>query len=110
MEYYVILVLVLVLAAILLYLYNHNRKLTKQIETLQEVLAIKDKTIANFEASRVAVKDVIENFSIHEEVMHLLQSGKSREEVAKTLGVSLGKIELIVKFDKIKREKTTTSA
>jgi hypothetical protein len=109
MEYYIILVPVLVLASILLYLYNSNKKLTKHLETLKEVLAIKDTTISNLEASRVAVKDVIENFSLHEEVMKLLEAGESRESMAEKLGIPVSKIELIIKFDKIKKEQISAS-
>ena len=68
-------------------------------------MAVKDTTIANFEASRVAVKDVIENLSSHEEVMQMVDAGESRIAVSEKLGIPLNKIELIIKFDKIKKEK-----
>ncbi len=104
MEYTIILVLVFSLAVILLYLYNNNRKLADQIKILKEVLAIKDTTISNLEASRVSVKDVIENLSSQEEVMGLVEAGESRESISEKLGIPLNKIELIIKFDKIKKE------
>ena len=104
MEYTIILVLVFILAVILFYLYNNNKKLIEQIKTLKEVLAIKDATISNLEASRVAVKDVIENLSSHEEVMQLVERGESSENISEKLGIPLNKIELIIKFDKIKKE------
>ena len=109
MEYTIILVLVFILAVILIYLYNNNRKLVEQIKTLNEVLAIKDTTISNLEASRVSVKDVIENLSSHEEVMQLVDAGESRESISEKLGIPLNKIELIIKFDKIKKEQTSAS-
>ncbi len=109
MEYTVILILVLILASILFYLYRNNKKLTKQIETLKEILIIKDTTISNLEASRIAVKDVIENFSLHEEVMKLIEAGESRETVSEKLGIPASKIELIIKFDKIKKEQSNAS-
>lgn len=82
-----------------------NRKLKTEIRVLKEVLAVKDTTISNFEASRVAVKDVIENLSAHEEVMALVEAGESREEISEKMGIPVNKIELIIKFDKIKKEK-----
>ncbi|SFV59999.1 hypothetical protein MNB_SV-8-74 [hydrothermal vent metagenome] len=109
MEYTIILVLVFILAVILLYLYNNNRKLAEQIKILKEVLAIKDTTISNLEASRVSVKDVIENLSSQEEVMGLVEAGESRESISEKLGIPLNKIELIIKFDKIKKEQTSAS-
>lgn len=82
-----------------------NRSLKKELKVLNEVLAVKDITISNLEASRVAVKDVIDNFSAHEEVMVLVIAGESRESISKKLGIPVNKIELIIKFDKIKKEK-----
>jgi len=95
-------ILVLLLLVMLLV---KNRKLKTEIRVLKEVLVLKDTTISNFEASRVAVKDVIENLSAHEEVMALVDAGESREEISAKMGIPVNKIELIIKFDKIKKEK-----
>jgi len=95
-------VLVLVLLVMMLV---KNRKLRTEIKVLKEVMALKDATISNFEASRVAVKDVIENLSVHEEVMALVEAGESRAEISEKMGIPVNKIELIIKFDKIKKEK-----
>jgi len=89
----------------LLLMFFRNAKLKQKIKMLNEVLALKDTTISNLEASRVAVKDVIENFSSHDEVMELVGAGESKENISKKLGIAINKIELIIKFDKIKREK-----
>ena len=95
-------VLLLVLLVMMLV---KNRKLKTEIRLLKEVMALKDATISNFEASRVAVKDVIENLSAHEEVMALVEAGESRAEISEKMGIPVNKIELIIKFDKIKKEK-----
>jgi len=95
-------VLVLVL---LIVLFFKNRALKTEIKKLREILVLKDTTIANFEASRVAVKEVIENISSHDEVMALVDAGESRAEISKKLHIPENKIELIIKFDKIKKEK-----
>jgi hypothetical protein len=102
---YIIIGLVFILALILITLIFSNRKLKREVKVLKEVMAVKDTTISNFEASRVAVKDVIENFSSHDEVMELVIAGESRESISKKLGIPANKIELIIKFDKIKKEK-----
>ena len=104
MEYIIIGVL-LVIALVFTMLIISNSKLKKELKVLKEVLAVKDTTISNFEASRVAVKDVIDNFSSHNEVMELVEAGESRESISKKLAIPVNKIELIVKFDKIKKEK-----
>ena len=92
---------------LLIFMVFKNIKLKKEIQMLKEVLAVKDTTISNFEASRVAVKEVIENFSSHDEVMKLLEAGESRADISQKLGIPVNKIELIIKFDKIKKEKHT---
>ena len=103
---YIVIGLLVLLVLVLLGLLSENRKLKKQNEVLNQVLETKDVTIANLEASRVAVKDVIENFSISDEVMAGIEDGESREEISQRLGIPVSRIELIVKFDKIKKEQT----
>ena len=95
-------VIALILLIVMLF---KNRTLKTEIKKLREILTLKDTTIANFEASRVAVKDVIENISSHDEVMALVESGESRAVIAEKLDIPENKIELIIKFDKIKKEK-----
>jgi len=102
---YIIIGLIVILALVLTTLIMSNKKLKKEVKVLKEILAVKDTTISNFEASRVAVKDVIDNFSSHAEVMGLVEAGESRESISEKLGIPENKIELIVKFDKIKKEK-----
>jgi len=96
--------IIAVLALVVLYLVVVNSKLKKEKKVLQDILEVKDTTIQNLQASRVAVKDVIENLSAHDEVMALLEEGKSREEIADELGIPISKIELIIKFDRIKKD------
>ena len=82
-----------------------NRSLKKEITVLKEILEVKETTSTDIEASDVAVKEVIDNFSTHDEVMELVEAGESRESISEKLGIPANKIELIVKFDKIKKEK-----
>jgi len=89
----------------LIVMFFKNRSLKKEIIVLKEILEVKETSISNFEASDAAVKDVIENFSTHDEVMKLLVAGESRESISEKLGIPANKIELIIKFDKIKKEK-----
>jgi len=101
---YVVLGLLLLLTGVLFYLYDNNKKLMKENKVLQEIIEVKDITISNLQASRVAVKDVIENSSAHDEVMQLIDAGESRESISEKLGIPVSRIELIIKFDKIKKE------
>ena len=95
-------ILVLILLIMMLF---KNRTLKTEIKKFKEILALKDTTIENFEASRVAVKDVMEHISSHDEVMALVDAGESRATISEKLGIPENKIELIIKFDKIKKEK-----
>jgi K+-transporting ATPase c subunit len=82
---------------------SKNSKLAKENKKLNEILEVKNTTISNYEASRVAVKDVIENFSSLDDVMELINAGESKASVSEKLGIPVSKIELIIKFDKLKK-------
>jgi len=101
----IVLGLLVLLVVILLILMSKNSKLASENKKLTEVLAVKDVTIANYEASRVAVTDVIENFSSLDDVMALINAGESKASVSEKLNIPLSKIELIIKFDKLKHKK-----
>jgi len=101
---YVEIGIIAALLLFILYLFSVNSELKKEKKVLQEILEVKDTTIQNLQASRVAVKDVIENLSAHDEVMALVDAGKSRTEIADELGIPASKVELIIKFDKIKKD------
>jgi len=100
----IILTLLVLLIVVLIILAAKNSKLAKENKVLKEILEVKDTTISNLQAQRVSVKDVIDNFASTDDVMARIHEGKSREEVSKELGIPLSKVELIIKFDKIKKE------
>jgi cell division protein FtsB len=95
---------VIVLLILLLLSYSSNSKLRKENQLLREITKTKDKTVENLQASRVAVKEVIENLSNHEEVMALVEAGETIPDIAQKMGIPENKIELIIKFDKIKKD------
>jgi len=99
----VVLGLLALLVVILFILINKNSKLNKENQQLTEILEVKNITIANYEASRVAVKDVMENISSLDEVMSLINAGESKASVSQKLGIPISRIELIMKFDKLKK-------
>ena len=98
-----VLSLLALLVIILFMLVSKNSKLAKENKKLSEILDVKNVTIVNYEASRVAVKDVIENFSSLDDVMGLIDAGESKAAVSEKLGIPVSKIELIIKFDKLKK-------
>jgi uncharacterized protein (DUF433 family) len=73
---------------------------------LKKIIELKTESIENYKASRVAVKDVLENLSVSQKVMKLLDEGIDKEEIAKRLDIPMNKVELVIKFDKIKKDKT----
>ena len=98
-----ILGLVAILFVLVFTLLSKNSTLKSENKKLAEIMEIKDTTIANYEASRVAVTDVIENFSALDSVMELINAGESKASVSAKLGIPVNKIELIIKFDKLKK-------
>ncbi len=97
--------IVILLFLLLIYVYKNNRKLSQEIKVLKQILELKETTVSNLQTSRVSVKDVIDHFSSHDEVMNLINAGESRESISKKLGIGMNKIELIIKFNKIKKDK-----
>ena len=57
------------------------------------------------EAAELSNETEETHFSESEEVMHLYNLGTEREEISRRLAVPMNKINLIIKFDKIKKEK-----
>ncbi len=100
---FIVLGLLALLVVILIILISKNSKLNKENQHLTEILEVKNITITNYEASRVAVKDVMENFSSLDDVMSLINEGKSKEAISDKLGIPVSRIELIIKFDKLKK-------
>lgn len=103
---YTVMGLLVILVLILFALLANNNKLKKENTLLSEILLTKNATITNLEASRIAVQEVIENFSISDEVMEGIKAGESREAISQRLGIPVSRIELIVKFDKLKKDKS----
>jgi len=95
--------LIAILFVIVFTLLSKNSKLKSENKKIKEILAVKDTTISNYEASRVAVTDVIENFSTLDSVMERINAGESKASVSEKTGIPLNKIELIIKFDKLKK-------
>ena len=98
-----VLALIVLLIVLLFGQMTKNSKLTKENKKLNEILEVKNITISNYEASRVAVKDTIENSASSNEVMDLIHAGESKTAVAEKLGIPISKIELMIKFDKLKK-------
>ncbi|MFK5976757.1 MAG: sigma-70 family RNA polymerase sigma factor [Sulfurovum sp.] len=88
---------------IIVTMFYTNKKLKDDKRELYGILALKDQTIFNYEASRVAVQDVIENISLIDKVTPLLKDGNSREEIAQKLNIDTKRVEIIVKLDKLKK-------
>ena len=101
----VVLVLLALLVMILFGLAKKNSKIVKENILLKEILQVKDATIAKLEAQRTLVGDLKDNMASSEDVLQRVEEGKSREEISKELGIPLSKVELIIKFDEVKRSR-----
>lgn len=99
----IVLSIIVLLIIVVMIQMSQISKLKKENKKLYEILEVKNATIANYEASRVAVKDVIENISSLDSVMELINAGESKAAVSEKLGIPISKIELIIKFDKLKK-------
>ena len=97
--------LLIVLMIILFILVSKNYKLSMENKKLKEIISAKNRTIDNYKASRVAVTEVVENFSSTDDVMKLINQGESKKDISQKLNIPISKIELIIKIDKLKNKK-----
>ncbi len=102
---YILSAIIILLLIVIMAISFINRRLKKEIGIFQELIALKDTTISNLKASRVTVKDLMENIFSIDKVMSLIGSGHSRESISKQLNMPLSKIETIIKLDSLKKEK-----
>lgn len=102
---YVILGALLLLVLILFALLRTNGSLKKENGKLRELLRTKEKMIEKLEDSKIIIKETTDNPSLHNEIVSLLGTGESKEAISEKLNIPLSKLELIVKFDAIKKEK-----
>lgn len=96
-----LLIIILIILPVTVNLFFNNRSLKREKGKLEEIL---ETTIKNYKASRVAVEDVVKNFSMLDEVISRIDKGKSKSEIAKELNISIEKIDIILKLDKIKNK------
>jgi len=96
----IILSLLAVLVFILFIFLRKNSKLYAENNKLLQTLELREITIANYEAS-----SVLENFSSMDEVLAYIESGESKVKASKKYKISLSKIELMVKFDRLINKK-----
>lgn len=97
----IFLVVFITILIIVILIYNNN-KLQDDKRELYGILAFKDQTISNYEASRIAVQDVLENISLIDKVIPLIKDGQSREEIAKSLNIDIKRVETIIKLDRLR--------
>ena len=93
-----LLFLALLSISLLLYL---QYKLKQENKQLKKILEVKDLHIANHEASRVTVQEVVDNFLSLDVVMSSVQKGESKASISQRLSLSKESIERIIKLDKI---------
>ena len=105
----IVLGLLAISAIVLFVLIRENRRQKEENEKLKERLEAKETIMQDLEASRVVAEEMTEELSISEEVMAGIDAGLSREEVSQNLGIPVNRIELIIKFDKIRKAQTNVS-
>lgn len=106
---YIFLGLLVLLAIVLVGQVRENRRQKEEKERLKEILEEKEMTIQNLEASNAVAEEMTEDLPISEEVMAGIDAGLSKEEVSQNLGIPVNRIELIIKFDKIRKAQTNVS-
>ena len=104
----ILIVVSVLLVFLVLMMFKTQKKLEAEIKSLKKELENKEETEMYLRhTSTVSEEEEAEHehFTLHEEVMHLLNLGTDKTEISEKLNVPQNKIDLIIKFDKIKKEK-----
>ena len=105
----ILIVVSVLLVFLVLMMFKTQKKLEAEIKSLKKELENKEETEMYLRHTPAAVAEEEEaeheHFTLHEEVMHLLNLGTDKTEISEKLNVPQNKIDLIIKFDKIKKEK-----
>gem|GEM_PF-6552908 len=96
----VLLASVLILTVALIIVYSNYKGVKSEKEVLEEIVRVKDKTIENYKKVR---GNVIE--SEDEVVVKYAKEGMDVEQIARKLDMPSSKVEMILRFDEIKRKK-----
>ncbi len=101
--FFALFLLVLLWLIVLLF---KNSALKKEIKALKVKLSEQEEALPEVVEEPTTVKDEpAEQHYAADEIMKLLEAGESREAIAEQMGIALNKLDLIIKFDKIKKEK-----
>ena len=95
------LIVTAVLLAVVTVLVWALARLKRRISMLERIAQVQEQTIENYKTGRVTLKEALGVVEQKEEALKLLQEGKSKEEVAKALGVQVGAIETMIKLQQI---------
>jgi len=83
---------------------NSLKKAKKNILYLKQMLESKEETILEIKEAQ----NHMEGFSLRLEVIRLSEKGMSKKKISKKLDMPLNKVELILKFNQIKKEQYHT--
>ncbi len=102
----VLIVVLLLLIMLSWALFSSNLKLEKELKEVKKTLKKKTKKrnvdLPEPETAVMSKEETEHSFSA-EEVMEMVNQGISKEEISEMLSVPVSKIELVIKFDKIKK-------
>lgn len=106
----VLIVVSVLLVFLVLAMFKTQKKLEAEIRSLKKELENKEETELYLRHTPDVTEEKKEeeepgHFTLSEEVIHLLNLGTSKEEISAKLNVPQNKIDLIIRFDKIKKEK-----
>ena len=94
----IVIMVLLVVVAVLVWMLA---RLKRRISVLERIAQVQEQTIQNYKSGRVALKEALGMVEQKERALALLREGKSKEEVAKTLGVQVGAVETMIKLQQI---------
>ncbi|MEA3419908.1 MAG: sigma-70 family RNA polymerase sigma factor [Campylobacterota bacterium] len=96
---------VVVLAIVVIfYLLKQQRELKKEIALLQEITEVREKTIENLQIREKDTEPIVDLLTTHDKVIEMFESGESIESISEQLKIPQSKVEMTLKFEKMKKD------
>ena len=96
---------VIALAAVaIVYLLWRHHGLKKEITLLQKITEAREKTIENLQAREKDMEPIVDLLATHDRVVEMFESGESIESISEQLKIPQSKVEMTLKFEKMKQD------
>lgn len=88
----------------ILYLLRESRRLKKELSSLQEICKARQNTIEHLQKQDHDSSLPVDVLSTHDRVVEMFESGETIEAISEQLKIPQSKVEMTLKFEKMKKD------